>query len=685
MANANAIVDKLKDFGLRHGEKLGVAIASTVFVVCVVAAVRKETIETTPEQIKSATKQSDTNLNRTEDPEKIVQNLEKNGIKDSNFAKTVDDQVKTELDPGQFKAAHEWVSIEPGAGVIRETPVLIAPEELYAYPGRGGFLVFDLDKNGDRIPDDGKDQPKSEARKRRRKRRGRWHGRRHDGGNDGRPRTVRKKGPSLADREAEAKAEQARKAAALAKKLAGNDAGAAGEEEAKKAAPAGPEEQFKEVTKGHRWVCVTGVLDHAQLVANYRAALKNPAHAQPHYSKIALQRQTQLPDGTWSKWEDVSADERYKVLDNLPEVEEEELTPDEVRPDALVDPLPFLKSGLWEGVHVAKLVPREKKVIAKEDIRAGAGMMGGGMMAGGMRGGSGGQMGMANMQQQNNAMMEMMQGNRGGRLGGGMMGGGMMAGGMMGGGTQSAGNYWKTDAKKVMIRVFDFTVKPDTSYRYRAAVVVFNPNRNHEDTKPGTDTKSKTLQGPWSDTTDEAHMPPDTMPYATDIEQATRSADMKVKFQVVRFRPADGVTVTRNYAAGPGEVIGEPGMSLIPSSDGSKPKSTLIDFTSHQIVLDVFGNKKTAGYQQLPSGMIGPPLQHPAVAVLLRPDGSIAVHNEADDVVNEVRRDIDANYRQEIKDSGKERKSSFGSGMMGMGMMGGMGGMRGGGLGGGMR
>ena len=50
----------------------------------------------------------------------------------------------------------------------------------------------------------------------------------------------------------------------------------------------------------------------------------------------------------------------------------------------------------------------------------------------------------------------------------------------------------------------------------------------------------------------------------------TRSADMKVKFQVIRFRPADGVTVTRNYSASPGEVIGEPGTAAIPSSDGTK-------------------------------------------------------------------------------------------------------------------
>ena len=146
------------------------------------------------------------------------------------------------------------------------------------------------------------------------------------------------------------------------------------------------------------------------------------------------------------------------------------------------------------------------------------------------------------------------------------------------------------------------------------------------------------------------------------------------------------MTVTRNYPAGPGEVVGEPGNAVIPSSDG-RSKTSLIDFNSRQIVLDVIANKKSRGYQYLPTGFVGPPIERPAIALLLRPDGSVAVHTEADDVVNEVRRDIDANYKHEMKESaaGKKRQSSTGMGMGGM--MGGMGGMRGGGgmMGGGMR
>ena len=135
--NKDATVEKLKDLGLRHGEKAGVAIASTVFFVCVGMAAVMPTIDTSPDQIKQATQQSESNLNRREDRETIVKKLEEKGITDSHFAKVVDDQVKTALVSDDYKPAREWVSTEPGAGLIRETPALIAATELYAYPGRG--------------------------------------------------------------------------------------------------------------------------------------------------------------------------------------------------------------------------------------------------------------------------------------------------------------------------------------------------------------------------------------------------------------------------------------------------------------------------------------------------------------------------------------------------------------------
>ena len=122
-----------------------------------------------------------------------------------------------------------------------------------------------------------------------------------------------------------------------------------------------------------------------------RQSLKNPAVAHPNYRRLDLERQTLQRDGSWSKWELVSTDENYKVLDNIPEWDEE-LTPENVRPEGLVDQLPFLKSGLWEKVHIASLVPDEKKESPKSGPPGG--MMGGpggrmGGMYGGMMGGRG--------------------------------------------------------------------------------------------------------------------------------------------------------------------------------------------------------------------------------------------------------------------------------------------------------
>src|SRR5262249_3070585 len=147
------------------------------------------------------------------------------------------------------------------------------------------------------------------------------------------------------------------------------------------------------------------------------------------------------------------ADKNLNVLDNLP-ANEEELAPKEVLPDGLVDPLPFLNAGLWEKVHIASLVPKEKTELPEEPkIQPGMGM------AGGMRGGSA-MMGMGSGMAGQQRMMQMQ--SQMGSMGGsgmGMMGGasgGMRAGMGMGmggyGSSESVGNFWKSEEKRVMIR-----------------------------------------------------------------------------------------------------------------------------------------------------------------------------------------------------------------------------------------
>ena len=694
---ANPTVEKLKEVGLRFGDKVAVALTSLLFVLCLGSALSKQSINITPDEVKKSAEAAESNINRPQDRDRIISSLEAGpkGIKATDFSRQVEDASKTVLLASNYKPEREWVNPEPGAGLIREKPELIAPTDLYAYPGRGGALVYALDEQGSRIPDtEKKDATKEAPRPARRRRRaahggagGSMMGGMMGGG-------MRKKGArpkSQAEIEREQKAEYEEKKREMAAKLVAtdDDTDKSKEDETKKDAAAS-QQHFKEVTKGLRWIAITGVLDHGKMIANYRRALKNSAAANPHYARLDLERQTRQKDGSWSKWDKVDSDENLKILDNLPE-EDEEMTPDSVRPDNLNDPLPFLKAGLWEKVHIASLVPKEKKEVAPPPPTAGmmGGMMGGSSMSSMMGGSS-----MSRMM--GGSSMSRMMGGSSSMMGSGGMRGQMPAGsmsssmssssmmgmrGMMGGmggmmgGSGDTGKYWKSEEKRVMIRALDFTAAPDNSYRYRVRIVVFNPNHGRDDVAYGTDTKSTELLGPWSEPTDEVDMPADVAAYAMGTLPAAKS-ELKVNFQVVRFDEHDGVTIPSKFAASPGQVIGEIANRDIPTSEGTGKKIKPVDFNTHQIVLDAAG-----GQQALPPSLAGGALDRPALTLLLRNDGSVLARTEAEDVSNEVRKDIERNYAREIKDSNKKRESSMGSGygsMMGGSMMG-SGGMMGGG------
>ena len=159
MANANAIVEKLKELGLRHGEKAGVAIASMV-----VFRLRRHGREpkddrhiarTDQESRTAVAKVTSTRHGETRDHHPEARGKRNQGQRlRQGGRRTGQDGAR----PDNYKAAREWVTPEPGAGLIRDTPTLIAVTELYAYPGRGGILVYDLDEDGNRIPETDKDK-----------------------------------------------------------------------------------------------------------------------------------------------------------------------------------------------------------------------------------------------------------------------------------------------------------------------------------------------------------------------------------------------------------------------------------------------------------------------------------------------------------------------------------------------
>ena len=141
--------------------------------------------------------------------------------------------------------------------------------------------------------------------------------------------------------------------------------------------PGGP---YKETEVEMRWTVITGVLDHRKVQEWASEGVRVPlAPGDYIYRRVDLVRQVLEKDGTWSAWKPVDLMANLRILDNVPEVEEER-TPDEVRgrPHYLVDPLPHLTIGHWRGVDVEDFVPPREKgrrrsaVIARPGHRHGA-------------------------------------------------------------------------------------------------------------------------------------------------------------------------------------------------------------------------------------------------------------------------------------------------------------------------
>ncbi len=624
---ANASMEKLKALGLRQGEKFVVGIAVTVLVVCLGLAATRTTIATSPDELQKKAEQADSNLGRKQDAETILTRVEEAGIKDPGFVKIVENQATNALKPSDYRVKLDWVIPEPGAGLIRDTPEIIAPTELAVFPGRGGMLLFTLDDKKNRIPD-----TSALAAGGRNEGRGTYRGGR--GGRGEKP-------------EDAAKRQEAEKQK-LQRLMAGNVDAAKKEDKDKaepaKAEPADPVDTgpWKEDTVGKRWVVITGVINNEQMNKNWLLALKNPAIAFPQYNRVDAERQIRQSDGSWSDPAAVDEDAKYKVLENLPEADEE-LIPLVMRPEALVDQLPFLRAGYWTGVHVARLVPAEVRDGPAADVNAGN-MRGPGGPGGKMMG-----------------MDRGPTGAMGPRGGAGMMAGGDMGEGMRGGmGPQGGGQpdeaVTANSEATLMLRSLDFSVEPNTTYRYRLRLVVKNPNFERSDVNPGVDTSSKELIGPWSEPTEAVSVPADVSAYAQSSAQDNRRDDV-VMFQVVRWNPATGQTVLKTDDAAPGFLIGDNGTVQEPSSEGGGAKSVTIDFNSRSFVLDSLG-----GRIRIPDiGVERNSFTVPAVAMVVEPDGSVVIRSQARDRSDEVREDMDANYRQALEDSGKKREKGSGT------------------------
>ncbi|HKM56942.1 MAG TPA: hypothetical protein VJY33_26285, partial [Isosphaeraceae bacterium] len=94
---ADPRVEKLKELGIRYGDKAAVVLTSLLFLFCLGAALNKESIQLTPEQVKKSAETADSNIRRRQDPDSILRVLEAGGIKPTDFSKQIEESTKNVL------------------------------------------------------------------------------------------------------------------------------------------------------------------------------------------------------------------------------------------------------------------------------------------------------------------------------------------------------------------------------------------------------------------------------------------------------------------------------------------------------------------------------------------------------------------------------------------------------------
>ncbi len=266
-------------------------------------------------------------------------------MKVANFEKIVDVRQNTSFDSTKYNLVADLASPEPGAGLIRDMPELLAPTELYVYANRGAVKVFALDEDG--LPKLKPEEKGGSTGKRKSSRRGGM-------GLAGGGRT-KKGGGSAKQREAEEK-----KKAAEIERLKG--AGVAGGGEAKadenkdepEELPSDNPDDYIQENTGFRMVTMVGKFDHKRQRELYAKALKvDLASANPHYLRLDVERQKLERDGTWSNWTPLDRKRIEDFMKYRKTTLEEEWVPQDSRIDALVDPLPHFEVGYWVGRTMA--------------------------------------------------------------------------------------------------------------------------------------------------------------------------------------------------------------------------------------------------------------------------------------------------------------------------------------------
>ena len=192
--------------------------------------------------------------------------------------------------------------------------------ELYAYPGRGGLLVYALDENGERIPlKEGEEDDEQKKQRLGNTRRPRPGGGGMGGGDGGRrPAEEEEPSPgptSTANRKPNAGSRRRRKANALA---------GGGIEDTKEPPRPRPRRRRAAALTRKSPRAIAGwrspaLLTTARCSPITRRHSRTPPSPTPIMPGSTSSGKLLQPDGTWSDWQNVDAKKNLEILDNIPE------------------------------------------------------------------------------------------------------------------------------------------------------------------------------------------------------------------------------------------------------------------------------------------------------------------------------------------------------------------------------
>lgn len=181
-----------------------------------------------------------------------------------------------------------------------------------------------------------------------------------------------------------------------------------------------------------------------------------------------------------------------------------------------------------------------------------------------------------------------------------------------------------------LLRVFDYSVKPNKKYRYRVKLGLDNPNygvhpRHLKNPAAPENKQQIRLAAEWSEPSEVVTIPAGYGVLAGNVE-SSRDPWAKVLLTAIKD---DGVVAAAEVRVQRGTVANKrEKVEAIDPRDGSRQPAAFVDFNTNTVVVDIFGGKLVSG----PKRRTESPLAAPGEVLLLDAGGNLVVHNDIDDL-----------------------------------------------------